>query len=280
MSRLAITFIDVGWGDSILLDTTTDSGDRRFGLIDCNDTTNDRSSYVFIKRYLERSGIRVSQRFPVFDFVLLTHAHEDHGSGLQSIFRDFGTISFWYPKSVDATHPSFGRLIRYANRYKQKVNRHEAVSRDSILPSFGGASMAVLWPPYDQIDTANENNNSVVLAIALDQVTIVTTGDAEASIWPHIVPQLPAPTHLIQAPHHGARNGTIHIDQTPWLSHLGSSAIVAMSSHIVPFGHPHPDVVAALDQTGAEYYRTDRHYHVTVQTNGDPQAIEIKWSRM
>lgn len=96
-------------------------------------------------------------------------------------------------------------------------------------------------------------------------------------VRPHF---LPSPTHLIQAPHHGALNGTIHAGQTPWLTHLGASAIVAMSSHIVPFGHPHPDVVAALNQTGADIYRTDQHYHVTVQTDGNGQGIEVKWSRL
>ena len=37
MSELAVTLIDVGWGDSILLESTDAAGVTRFALVDCND---------------------------------------------------------------------------------------------------------------------------------------------------------------------------------------------------------------------------------------------------
>ena len=57
MAELKITLIDVGWGDSILLESVDAAGIAHLALIDSNDTTNFRSSEIFIKRYLERARI-------------------------------------------------------------------------------------------------------------------------------------------------------------------------------------------------------------------------------
>ena len=56
MAELAVTIIDVGWGDSIMVESRDDAGDRRFGLIDCNDYERQRTALPFVKRYFERIG--------------------------------------------------------------------------------------------------------------------------------------------------------------------------------------------------------------------------------
>ena len=41
-----------------------------------------------------------------------------------------------------------------------------------------------------------------------------------------------------------------------------------MSSHVVPHGHPHPDIVTELVNRHFVSYRTDKNYHVTLTTDG------------
>ncbi len=266
MSELAVTIIDVGWGDSILLESTDSAGVTRYALIDCNDYENERSSYIFVKRFFQRRSVPYETEDRIFDWVLLTHGHADHARGMKRMLSTYGTNQFWYPKSVPST--SFSDLIRYATRSK-KVGHHQSVDQTKVMPDFGDARMAVLWPDYDSVDTDNENNNSVVLSLTLGQVSFVLTGDAEAENWPRIVPRLPSTLRLFQAPHHGAQNGMFdHSGHATWLDHLGSNAIVAMSCHIRPHNHPHPDVIDVLDQRHVEHYRTDRHYHLTFRTDG------------
>ena len=98
MSRFSVTLIDVGWGDSVLL-AWEDAADSRFALIDSNDSTNLKSSYVYLKRFFEKQHIDTSSK-PVFEFVILSHAHADHGQGLKRLMREFGTRYFWSPKSM------------------------------------------------------------------------------------------------------------------------------------------------------------------------------------
>ena len=275
MPQLSVTIIDVGWGDCILVDSQDDAGDHRFGLIDCNDYERQRTALPFVKRYLERSRIDWKEKDHNFEWVLLTHGHADHARGLKEMLRTFGTRHFWYPKSVAST--SYGVLLDYANRSKQ-VLHHQAVDETKSLgpPEVNfHADLRILWPNDDQIDKKNENNNSVVLAITLDDVSIVLTGDAEAENWPEIIPRLPKNPTYLQVPHHGGRNGVFdRNDETPWLDHVRARKTrLMMSSHVVPHGHPHPDVVTELANRRFVAYRTDKNYHVTLTTRGDKVSV-------
>ena len=287
MSKLAITLIDVGWGDSILIEIFDDAGQTHFGLVDCNDTSNQRSSYLFVKRFLERQGVDLTSGQRIFDFVLLTHGHADHANGIQSMMSAFKTDWFWYPKSVD--FGGFAKLISYANKSPQKVNRHQAVDNTKLLPGLGDVSLDVLWPPYTQsgvYDTNNENNNSIVLVLTLGQVSFLLSGDCEADNWDQIAASIPGIPGLavFQAPHHGAVNGVFTANgSTPWLDALPNTTRIAMSSHIRPHDHPAPEVIAELNGRNIDPFRTDQHYHLTFSTdgsldgNGLPNVIE-HWS--
>jgi beta-lactamase superfamily II metal-dependent hydrolase len=273
MSRLRVTLIDVGWGDSLLLESEDAAGQWHYALIDSNDSAQTRSSYVFLKRHFERLnfGIPVSVA-PIFTWVLLTHAHADHGQGLKRILRDFGTYQFWYPKS--SSHALFfTNVVRFASR-SSLVFHHQSVDDSKLLPNFGDAQMEILWPPPNLL-ARNENDNSVVLKLTLGNASFILTGDAEAhGVWTHIAAKIPADTQFFKVPHHGAYNSTFdNAGGTPWLDALPASASLGISSHLLP--HPHPDakVVEELNRRGTASYRTDESYHVTFETDGHQTAV-------
>lgn len=272
-NKLNITLIDVGWGDSIFLESKDSNGKTSYALIDSNDTTYLRSSYIFLKRYFEKVGIEPSEQEHIFDFIILTHAHADHGQGLKSIFREFGGKNFWYPKSVRWT--SLVDLIRYSNRYN-KVEHHQAVDSSKILPDFGDVKMEILWPHHNETDDYNENNNSIVLHLRLKDVSFVLTGDAENDVWNKIADKIPSDTKFFKIPHHGSVNGTFDNGNTPWFNRCPPNAILGISSHVRPFEHPDQEVIYLLNANSREYYRTDEHYHITVSTDGN--AVEVKYS--
>lgn len=272
---LRITMIDVGWGDSIFLETIDSSGQNHYALIDCNDTTYSRSSYIFLKRFFEKKGLAVPSSQNVFDWVLLTHAHADHGQGLRRVLNDFGTSRFWYSRSANSP-ALLAALLKFANT-SNRIAQYDFVDTSRLLPLFGSATMEALWP-QPGTPSSNENNNSVVLAITLGEVTFLLTGDAEADgVWTTISQQIPSSTKFFKVPHHGAQNGTFTTSMTtPWLIALPADAVLGISSHVIP--HPHPDqtVVSALATTTT--YRTDLHYHVSVETDGND--IQVSYSHV
>jgi competence protein ComEC len=274
-SKLRLTMIDVGWGDSIFLESIDSRGQSRHGLVDCNDTTYSRSSYIFLKRFFEKRNIAVPPVSILFDWVLLSHSHADHGNGLTRVLKDFGTSRFWYSESPN--NPALlAKLLNFAQG-SNRVTHHESIDTSKQLPHFGDASMELLWPPPAVLDS-NENNNSVVLAITFGQVTFLLTGDAEADVvWTQIASQIPATTKFFKVPHHGANNGTFaNANTTPWLSTLPSGARFGISSHVYPHAHPDGAVVTVL--SGKTVYRTDLHYHICVETDG--VGVQVSYSHI
>lgn len=275
MSLLRVTLIDVGWGDSIFLESQDAQGNWHFALIDSNDTTRLRSSYIFLQRFFERRAHEAGELFqrppaePTFEWVLLTHAHADHGRGLKGILRDFGAEQFWYPKSRSKAG-FFTGLLRFVRR-SERVQHHQAIDDTKVLLPFGDATLEVLWPPHNHLPE-NENNNSVVLLLRLGQQSFLLTGDAEAEVWEHLAGQIPPDIAFFKVPHHGSDDSVFSASgKTHWLDALQAQrpdCPTAITSHVRPFSHPSPETITELENRNQPFLRTDRNFHITVETDG------------
>jgi competence protein ComEC len=276
MSNLSVTLIDVGWGDSVFIESQDSNGVFSYALIDSNDESDLRSSYIFLRKYFERKKIEIKNNKNLFDFIILSHAHADHGQGLKAIIRTFGTKNFWYPKSAELG--CLADLIQFSTK-SSNVEHHEAVNNDKILPNLGDVQMNILWPPWNIIDKQEENNNSIVLVMKLNNVSFVLTGDAQTEIWEQIAYEIPQDTLFFKVPHHGAKNATIGKKKsTPWLDRCPINAVLGISSHVKPFKHPDPNVIKIFDDKQRVYYRTDEQYHLTFHTDGT--SLNVKYSHV
>lgn len=274
MSTLNITLIDVAWGDSIFIESIDHQGNSFFGLIDSNDTSNYKSSFIFLRKFFERQGVVIDSEKPLFEFVMLSHAHSDHGQGLKEIMMKFRTKYFYYPKSVQ--WGGLSTLIRFANN-SSSVQHHESLNSTKILPNLGEASLQVLWPDYDSQPDNNENNNSIVLYIKLNNVAALLTGDAEKDVWAKIAGKIPGGLQVLKVPHHGSVNGTFDDNKKPtWLNSISDNTLLGISSHIKPYGHPHAEVIKLFDERGLTYFRTDTDYHLTFRL--DETGVDTKYS--
>ncbi len=276
MSLLSVTLIDVAWGDSIFIETINVNGDSLYGLIDSKEEDYDKSSYNFIEKFFERKFFKQKDKIPPFEFIIASHAHADHITGLKTIMTKYGAKDFWYSK--DNQDPAFSLLLGYCNKNNSKVLHHEALNTNKILPDFGDVKMKVLWPPYNIIDN-NTNNNSIVLQLELNNVSFILTGDAEREVWKQIASTLPANIKFFKVPHHGSNNGTLKTDlSTPlWLDNCPNDMLIGISSHISPFKHPTKPVIDLFEaRKKGQYFRTDINYHLTFETDGT--NLRVKYS--
>jgi beta-lactamase superfamily II metal-dependent hydrolase len=286
MKYLSVTLIDVGWGDSILVEASdVDAGGQRprFMLVDSNDNAEKDywPSWNFLRKHF---GLREDQFIvikPFFDAVILSHDHSDHGSGLKRIMQKYGTGNFWYPKVNREESVVLTSLQAYVDHPSVRID-NEALDNAKNPGNLGDVAMKVLWPPPNTIDS-NPNNNSIVIALELDGVTFLLTGDAEGEVWDQISNQIPPSTQVFKVPHHGSRNGTIYHNHTPWVDRVSGFPIapyLGISCHPnFPnrFDFPHQDVLVIFQQNPFHYYRTDMDYHLTfIKREG--QQVTIRYS--
>jgi competence protein ComEC len=282
MGFLDITLIDVGWGDSVLLEHQDDSGTHHYALIDSNDSKNSKSTRMYVDRLFQRKR-QDPPPPPLFEFVLLTHAHEDHVKGLEGILREFGAERVLYPKAHDLG--SSAKLIDYCERSGRSANprvrHHQSIDSSKIIPAFGDVQVEVLWPPHDEI-SSNENDNSVVLRLSYGNASAVLTGDAEKDVWERIEEEIRPDddTRFFKVPHHGSKNGCLDERGDPvWLDSCPDEAILGISCmYRQDYEHPHDEVLDLFEQRGRAYYRTDENYHLTVSFDGSENP-EVKYSR-
>lgn len=276
MGILNITLIDVGWGDSIFIEHVDSANKPHYGLIDSNDSKEIKSTRIFIERFFRLKREDIPD--PLFDFVLLSHPHDDHRKGIEGIMRKYGTTYFLHPKS-NRLGPN-APLLRYCARWNSKVGQYDAAYSGKDLPSFGDVSMVTLWPHDGQISN-DENNNSVVLTLKYGNTSVVLTGDAEKEVWDDIAANIPHDTVFFKVPHHGSRNGSLDDhDQPTWLPNCPASANLAISCmYRKDYKHPHDEVLNAFTNAGRQYYRTDEQYHLTVSLDGT-NSPTVKYSHV
>ncbi len=267
MSRLTVTLIDVGWGDSILIESLDNLGIKRFALVDSNDNAEMRSSYIFLRRYFEKIGMKVeAANKPFFEFVMLSHAHTDHGRGLKAIMQEFGTSNFLYPMFHE---PGIcAELLRFSARSTNVTNFQSVDDTDAI--TLGDAVITFLWPRHgDPPLTDTENNNSVVMRLRLGNDSMILNGDAEKEVWRQIQANIPADTKFFKVPHHGSVNGTFDGQNPAWLNNCPAGAWLGISSHVTPFPHPHQQVIDLFESNNRSCLRTDKSYHLSFYTEGN-----------
>jgi competence protein ComEC len=251
---LRVTMLDVGQGESILLETPdgaalVDAGGAPFGS-----SGFDIGGRVVAPALWAR-GIRRLAALAV------THGDPDHLGGALSVLRDFAPREVWLGVDVPGHEPS-AALAREAAAHGVRVVHRRAGESFAL----GAARVRVLHPANPDWERRRvRNDDSVVLEVALGDVALLLTGDIGAAIEDGLVAQLtPAPTRILKVAHHGSRTSSGAALVEGWRPQL----VLVSCGRGNSFGHPAPEVLARFAGVHARVLRTDRDGQVTVETDG------------
>ncbi len=264
---LTLTFIDVGHGDSILVEFP--KGKRM--LIDGGGLHEDRFDVGknVIAPFLWKKKI---QRI---DTLVLTHPDPDHLKGLNFIASQFKIGRFW-DNGLRGDSEFYLELEKTLQR--RKIDRfplNENINSQVI----NGVEISFLNPPAGSAgpvrhrNPAYLNNQSLVIRLRFKNIVLLLTGDVEKEAEERMVRKgYPLRAHILKVPHHGSSSSSSLI----FLEKVNPDhAIISVGERTI--GRlPHPEVIERYKRLGSKIFRTDQHGAITVMTDGE--KIEIKTS--
>jgi competence protein ComEC len=266
--ELTVTFIDVGQGDAILIETPQGkkilidgSGMERREIND--DPTvgekPDRIGRKVVLPFLRKKGINR------LDLVFLTHPHEDHLGGLNEVLK-----AVKVNQVIDAG--SLYNSLAY-QRFKELIAANKikyAVARMGQEINFGNNLKAeILWPGREQLE--NVNSNSIVMRLVYGEVAFLFTGDLEKEGEERLLKYYSGRLHstVLKVGHHGSLTST----GDDFLRAIGPKYAVISVGKRNRYQHPAASTIKRLIEHWIKVFRTDLNGAITVRTDGCRLAI-------
>ena len=234
-THLAVRVLDVGQGDSILLDPP----DGAPVLIDAGppgDGVEDRLGELGVDR---------------LSALVITHDQSDHAGDLAALLDSVRVDRLVYGRDDP-------RLRRAALAAGAEPHR---LAQGGEIDS-GGLQLGALWPPRELLGEVSEDPNllCLVLVARWRHFSMLLTGDAEAES----VPIDPGPVDVLKVAHHGSEDAGL--DELLERS-VPKLAVISVGAGN-PFGHPTGPTLADLDEHGVPVMRTDTQGEIDIEADG------------
>jgi beta-lactamase superfamily II metal-dependent hydrolase len=266
-SPLTVRILEAGQGDAIYI---TNGASRV--VVDGGPSMTTMASQI--------SALGLDNR--TIDYMILSHAHDDHYAGLREFFKASHNIgiAYFFENKDASTATTLGNLRDSINA---RVGRGQLTYRDTDDPCGtgasictilldGGARLHILKP---KTSDTNPNNRSVpVKLVGPDSAsfTMWMAGDAEhAEIdWfdntAGYDTSLGMNVDVLKADHHGSCNGI-----TSRLLDLLTPTYVTMGvSSTNTYHHVHTQTKTLLSGRSIPWYRTDENGQITFTSSGTP----------
>jgi len=249
VEELRVHFIDVGQGDSILIDLgeteiLIDGGDKSPGVV------------AYLNDYV--GG--------VLEAMVATHPHPDHIGGLIAVMDSFEVEEIWLNGDTASTK-TYQEFMNRVNTEGASIN--EAIRGQSI--EIGDLILPILHPVKPLLD--NLHDNSIVLSLGYGEVDFLFTGDAEEEVEGAmlVASDIAVPdVEILKVGYHGSRGSS----SAQFLDIVKPEVAVYMAGEGNRYGYPHEETITALTDIGAEICGTDIHGTIIVTTDGETYTLQ------
>ncbi len=254
---LIVTILDVGQGDSILIETPSgrkmlvDAGEKKMGE-------------RVVVPFLRKKGISK------LDMVVLTHPHEDHVGGLPAVLDNIRVDTVLDPGFIYRSK-SYQRFLDLIERNKIKYH----LARAGQVIDFAQVKAQILHPTsaFLEGEDCNINSSSVVFRMHYGKFSMLFTGDNEKEGEERILESCinSLPSTILKVGHHGSRTSTSAL----FLEAVNPEIAVISCGKHNKFKHPHKATLEKLKGKGN--FRTDRDGAIIIKSDG--KRFSVKTSK-
>lgn len=239
-NTLNVYFIDVGQADSILLENK-----GHYMLIDAG---NNEDGPKLVNYFNE-------QDIKEFDYVVGTHAHEDHIGGMDDIIKNFKIDNFYMPDAITTTK-TFEDVLD-ALEETNVIFQTQKVNQTFNLQDTTITTLSVT------ADEKNLNDTSIVLKVKHGTNTFLFMGDASTKIEKNLLNK-DIKSNVLKVGHHGSRYST----SLEFLKKVSPEYAVISVGENNTYKHPHEEILKRLEEQNIQIYRTDKQGTILAKSNG------------
>jgi competence protein ComEC len=248
---LTVTFLDVGQGDAIFIESPTGTQ----VLIDGGSGGEILRALGEVMGFFDRD----------IDMVLATHEDTDHVGGLIEVF-DHYTVDTIVMTENEGDAPA-ARLFRAAVATE---DASVVVARTGQIYDLGNGvagstTLSILFPDYDPT-TLETNTASIVAKLVYGESSYLFTGDAPETIETYLVSRDGAllESDVLKLGHHGSQTSTSDL----FLRTVAPTLGVISAGKDNQYGHPHREVTERLNTYGIAYKNTAAVGSIMLQSDG------------
>ncbi len=245
---LRVSFLDVGQGDGILLETPQGAM-----LVDAG------PAEARVDRQLRRLGLHTLAA------LVITHAHRDHVGGAPAVLRSLAV-----GQVIDPMQPGAGFDERELRRTARQLGVPLVPARVGRTYALGRLRVHVVWPDHAGSPDEDPHRRGTVLLASYGSIDLLLTGDSESAV----TRSLPLrQIEVLKVAHHGSSDDGLADE----LSILRPRVAVISVAAYNGYGHPRADTLAALrGRAGLAVYRTDESGRIVLESDGRSLSVRTE----
>lgn len=251
--RLTITFMDVGQGDCICVETA--SGHTM--LIDGGSSS---VSDVGSKRIIPMLNFYGIGRL---DYVLLSHCDADHINGIAELIKNSRVKNIVLP-DLPEFNSGFEEITRLSDEYGVHVmyiNSGQKITVSEIA--------LTCLNPSETDNIEDENSSSMVLRLEYDDFSVMFTGDLDMAGEARVIQAadsygIDLECSILKVGHHGSK----YSSGEEFLRKVSPEFAVISCSGTNNYGHPSEEALERLEKIDSEIFITKDSGAVIVETDG------------
>ena len=249
-SSFEVHYIDVGQADAALV-----LCDGHAMLIDGGNSADSSLIYAYLKH----------RSITFLDYIVCTHAHEDHVGGLAGALN-YASVGTAFAPVAEYDTKAFQSFTKYLSNSGVSVT----IPNHGDTFDLGTAKCQIIGPVYP---TDEPNNTSIVIKITFGETSFLFTGDAETEEERSIIDQgYDISCTVLKVGHHGSDTSTSYL----WLRETSPDYAVISVGSDNSYGHPTEATLSKLRDADVKTFRTDMQGHIVCSSDGKSVSFSVE----